>query len=158
MNEATKELRIIGRAENISLPEQGIDKIPARIDTGAKTSAIWASNMQVKDGVLSFVFFDKQSQFYNGVRHNVTEFAEQVVASSNGMVEKRFRVQLLVKIRGKKIRAAFTLANRSTQVYPVLIGRNVLTGKFVVDVKKGKPQREAERLREAELQSRLKNL
>ena len=158
MNEISRELRIVGRAENVSLPEVGLEKIPARIDTGARTSSIWASGMHVEDGALSFYFFDKQSDKYDGVYHTVTDFTQRVVASSNGAIEKRFLVTLLVKLRGKKVRAAFTLANRSTQVYPILIGRNVLTGKFVVDVKKGKPQREAEKHREQELQSGLNQL
>ena len=44
-------------------------------------------------------------------------------------------IKMLVIISGKKIRARFTLANRSTQKYPVLVGRNILRRKFVVDVK-----------------------
>jgi hypothetical protein len=41
------------------------------------------------------------------------------------------------------------------QVYPVLIGRNVLRGKFIVDVKRGKPLIHQERLRSMRLRQRL---
>jgi hypothetical protein len=155
MTEAEKQLKIVGRAENVAFPECNLHDVPARIDTGATTSAVWASGMQVKDGLLSFVFFDKQSPLYNGERHEITDFEEIVVASSNGTTQRRYKVQLLVKLKGKKVRAAFTLANRATQVYPVLVGRNVLLGKFLVDVKKGHTQYGAEVARREQLQTQL---
>ena len=58
---------------------------------------------------------------------------------------------------GRRIRATFTIANRQTQVYPVLIGRNVLRGKFIIDVKLGKVLSLAEKKRIAILQSQIKN-
>lgn len=158
MSEVNKPKRVIGRAENISFPELKLEAIPARIDTGARTAAIWASNIAVEDGRLTFTLFDKQSPHYTGEQLSFDTFGEQVVASSTGIAEKRFKVKLLVKLQGKKIRASFTLANRATQVYPVLIGRNVLMGKFIVDVKQGKAQHKAEKQRIAELQSKLKEL
>jgi hypothetical protein len=48
--------------------------------------------------------------------------------------------------------ATFTLADRSSQVYPVLIGRATLRGKFIVDVQMGSPLREEEEKRSMELQ------
>jgi hypothetical protein len=158
MSEASSERRLIGRAELVHFPELEVEGVPARIDTGARTSAIWASDVEIKDGVLTCVFFGPEAPFYTGKRIAFEHFEEQMVASSNGIAEKRFKVKLLIKLKGKKVRAAFTLANRSTQVYPILIGRNVLLGKFIVDVKKGHPDREAERQRIDELQARLKEL
>lgn len=158
MSETYNNHHIIGRAENVAFPEHGFRGVPARIDTGARTAAVWASDVRVEDGVLSFVFFGPESPLYTGERVIFKEYDQQVVASSNGMTEQRYRVKLLVSLGGRKIRASFTLANRATQVYPVLVGRNVLLGKFIVDVKKGKPQRQAEKRRIADLQSELKEL
>jgi hypothetical protein len=156
MESAEKKQRIVGRAEEVSFPEFALEKIPARIDTGARTSALWASNIHQTDGTLYFTFFDKQSSFYTGKEVSFTEFDEQVVASSNGITEQRYKVKLLVTLKGKKVRASFTLTDRSSQVYPILVGRNVLFGKFIVDVKKGKTLYDAERQRIAELQSKRK--
>ncbi|HSW99948.1 MAG TPA: RimK/LysX family protein [Patescibacteria group bacterium] len=149
-----ENLRVVGRAEPVNFPECDLWDIPARIDTGAQTSALWASDVRIEGGKLSCLFFDTPSPHYTGKRVTFDEFDDLMVASSNGIAEKRFKVKLLVGLRGKKVRASFTLANRETQVYPVLIGRNVLLGKFVVDVKRGKPLRDAERRRSAELQMR----
>jgi hypothetical protein len=155
MNQTNKEPRSIGRAENVSFPEFGLEAIPARIDTGARTAAIWASNVEVKDGTLFFTFFDKASPYYTGVPVRFDDFDKTVVASSTGHMQARYKVRLLVKAKGKKIRAWFTLADRSTQVYPVLIGRNVLLGKFIVDVKRGRTLKEEEQQRSQSLKDNI---
>lgn len=150
-----KQKKVIGRAEVVSFPELGLEDIHARIDTGAKTSAIWASQAHVSDGVLHVIFFAEESNHYIAKTFRFEDFETVAVASSNGHIQKRFKVKLLIKIKGRKVRAWFTLADRSSQVYPVLIGRNVLLGKFVVDVKRGQPMTEAELQRSADLQSRI---
>ena len=147
-----KPKKIIGRADRVDLPEQGLFGVPAKVDTGAKTSAIWATNVHEQGDKLAFTFFGQGSPLYTGEEHYVAEFERVVVASSIGEQQPRFKVTFLVKIRGKKIRASFTLADRSQQAYPVLIGRNALRGKFVVDVQSGKPDYQAEKTRHQKLQ------
>lgn len=127
--------KVIGQIEAVDLPEQSIFDVPARIDTGARTSALWASNIRETDNGLAFKLFDVESEFYTGKDIICSEFEMRQVTPSNGVVEDRYMIKMLVIISGKKIRARFTLANRSTQKYPVLVGRNILRGKFVVDVK-----------------------
>ncbi|MET1033288.1 MAG: RimK/LysX family protein [Candidatus Saccharimonadales bacterium] len=143
-----KPKKTIGHAEEIALPEIGVSEVVARIDTGARTSAIWVSEAKPTDRGLEVLFFGPSSPYYSGQPIVFEEFEKVVVASSNGATEQRFKVKLLVRIAGRRIRAWFTLADRSTQVYPILIGRNVLRGKFIVDVTKGTlVLREAERER-----------
>lgn len=144
--------KIIGRADKIDLPEQELFAIPSKVDTGAKTSAIWATNIRVQDGKLVFTFFGPSSPLYTGKEYSFSDFERVVVASSIGAEQPRYKITMLVKIRGKKIRAGFTLADRSQQAYPVLIGRNALRGKFVVDVQTGRPDRQAENTRHRQLQ------
>lgn len=152
-NIMTHETRkIIGRADRIDLPELGYLGVYAKVDTGAKTSAIWASNVFERDGGLAFTLFGEGHPLYTGEELFVSQFSRVVVASSIGAEQGRYKVVFLVKLRGKKIRAAFTLADRSKQAYPVLIGRNVLRGKFLVDVKSGRPDHSAENRRSEELQ------
>ena len=150
-----KELIVIGRAEVLSFPEIGIHDVHARIDTGAQTSAIWVSSAQIVNGRLEVVLLGKGHAGYTGNKIIFEDYSRAMVASSNGQAEARFKVKILVKLAGKKIRATFTLADRSTQVYPVLVGRNILRGKFVVDVKQGTSLREIEKTRSAKLQALL---
>lgn len=138
MDKSQFDKHILGQAEYISFPEIKIADVPARIDTGAQTSAIWATDIREEaGGGLSFTLFDEQSPHHTPIRHKVDTYRKSTIRSTIGTTEQRFKILLLVELSGRKIRASFTLANRSRQVYPVLIGRNVLSGKFVVDVSIG---------------------
>lgn len=148
---------VLGRVELLDFPRLGMRGIPARIDTGAKTSAIWATKIRLdNEGKLHYVLFGQSSDYYNGRELIARSYEETVVASSIGIIQKRYKVKLTVLINGKKIRASFTLADRSRQVYPVLVGRNILRGKFIVDVTRGRPMVEAERARTRQLRKLLK--
>jgi hypothetical protein len=155
MHSVPKPKKVIGRAEKIDLPERGLVGIPARIDTGANTTSIWASNVHESDGLLYFTLFDEGSPLYTGEELEAEWFERINVASSMGHEQERYKIRLLIKLKGKRIRARVTLADRSTQTYPVLIGRNVLRGKFIVDVSKGNPLYQEERQRSEALQSKL---
>ncbi len=63
-----------------------------------------------------------------------SDFEEKKVKSSFGTVERRFTIKALVVISQKRIRGKFTLTNREKMTYPVLIGRNFLRKRFLVDV------------------------
>lgn len=139
--------KLVGRAEKLSFPEQGLLDVHARIDTGAKTSSIWVSEATIIGSKLHVVFLGKDHPAYTGQTVTFDDFDSVAVSTSTGEVQSRYKVRLLVKLKGKKVRAWFTLADRSTQVYPVLIGRNVLLGKFIVDVKKGHVLKEEEQRR-----------
>lgn len=146
-----KPKKIIGRVEPMMFLDQNDLVVPARIDTGAKTSAVWATNITERDGVLSFTLFGEQSPYFTGEVHHTHHFWTTTLASSMGAVQQRYVVRLRIKIAKRRMTARFTLADRSTQVYPVLVGRNVLRGKFVVDVKLGKPDYKGEQRRSVEL-------
>lgn len=139
MKDLATNTDVLGHSAKISFPEQGLTDISARIDTGARTSAIWASRAELVGGRLEVVFLGSSHDAYSGQVHTFDDFSSIVVTSSNGQAEERFMVKLLVRVVGRKIRASFTLANRSQQVYPVLVGRNILRGKFIVDVKQSMP-------------------
>ena len=132
--------RIIGRSEYIKSPFFGKNmKVPARIDTGARIASIWASNISMdKDGKLHFCLFDKQSEFYTGRNYETNDYRISVVRNSTGQEEMRFRVKLPVTLAGKRITAFFNLSDRSINNYPILIGRNIINNKFIVDVSQNK--------------------
>ena len=101
----TKSLTTIGHAEKIALPTHGLSDVPARIDTGANTSAIWASNVTEKNGQVSFCLFDKDSKYYTGEIIKTRDFTMHQVASSNGKIDSRYGVKLVVEVAGRRIRA-----------------------------------------------------
>lgn len=133
----TIEKVIIGRAEYIWLVKADIKKVPARIDTGARTTSIWASDIREVDGRLEYKLFGKGSSFYSGKTQTSEHFKKIVVASSNGIAQIRYYIPITLQIKRRRILTHCTLADRSVQAYPILIGRNTLRGKFVVDVQRG---------------------
>jgi hypothetical protein len=147
---------IIGRVEEVLFPHLGIGHVHARIDTGAQTTAIWASRVGLEQGRLAVVFLGPEHRSYTGETVYFDHFEETIVASSNGHTELRYKVRTTIHIAGRKIRARLTLADRSSQVYPVLVGRNVLRGKFIVDVSEGTPLKDEEKQRSVKLQSTRK--
>lgn len=129
-----KNISVIGKTELVSFPELALQNIPAKVDTGADSSAIWASAIKIDaDGALSFVLFDKSSKFYTGQQLIADEYRRVKVANAHG-ASTRYKVKLLVNIGGRKIRGWFSLADRSGLEYPVLLGRRLLHNKFIVDV------------------------
>jgi hypothetical protein len=56
------------------------------------------------------------------------------VRTSSGKEEKRYVIKTLIKLFGRNIRTEFTLANRRKMSYPILLGRKLLKGRFIIDV------------------------
>ena len=126
-------LPIIGSAELITI--SGVHDVPAKIDTGADTSAIWASDINMdQDGRLSFTLFGPTSPLYTGKRLTTTDYRAKRVRSSNGDRQIRYRVKLPVTIKGESFETTFTLANRSRNLFPILIGRHTIEDRYLVDV------------------------
>lgn len=128
------ELTPVGTIEAVSLPEHNIYDVLAKIDTGADGSAIWASNVSEKDGVLSYNLFGPSSPHYNGRKIKTKNFSRVRVKNSFGEQEVRYKVSLKIRISGRTILARMTLANRNSHRFPILVGKRTLRGKFVVDV------------------------
>ncbi len=128
-----EDLTVIGPSAMISLGSQ--DNIPAKIDTGASSSSIWATNIKVtEDGKLNFVLFGKESPFYTGEILSFDDYRVHSFRSAMGEEQIRYRVFMSIKMAGKKIKVLFSLADRSKNSFPVLLGRRTLRGKFIVNV------------------------
>lgn len=132
--------RIIGRVERVDFPRFGLIGLEAKVDTGARTSSIHCADVRVEaedeDGLLhiSFTLLDPEHPDYNGRRFRARRVGPRVVRSSNGEEQVRHVVAAEVLIAGRSIRTEFTLADRESMNYPVLLGRRLLHGNFLVDV------------------------
>jgi hypothetical protein len=152
-----REKITVGHAEYVWLVATGQKKIPARIDTGARTTAIWASNISEQDGVLSWKFFAPESEFWTGNVFSTNRFEKRVIQSSTGHQEIRYRISITLQVKGRRVRTHCTLADRSHAAFPILIGRNTLKGKYIVDVSHGaRSLSQLENAQSEGLQSQLK--
>ncbi|HUD05771.1 MAG TPA: RimK/LysX family protein [Candidatus Saccharimonadales bacterium] len=137
-------LDTIGPRTFVDFPDLGLKNIPAKVDTGADFSSIWASDIKDEEGMLKFKLFDNNSRFYNGATITTKDYSVTSIKNSFGDSEFRYKVRLQSSFGGRTIKATFTLANRSNTKYPVLIGARTLRGKFVVDVAKKSQKRNYE--------------
>ena len=122
-----KSKTIIGSEEFVSFPELNLDLIHARIDTGATTSSLGVKSIIEVDGNIQCLLPNRKTIVF-------TDFKKKIIKSSFGHIEERYVVKILINVLGRKIRTDFTLANRSKMKFPILIGRKMLRGKFIVDV------------------------
>lgn len=132
-----KEKLLIGRSDIIDLPEFELYDIPAKVDTGAFTSAIHTSSIKVReeDGI-KYIYFKIPAAKKKGKVFHTSHYEERRIRSSNGHIEKRYVITTEILIFGKLQKIEFSLADRSSMKYPILLGRKLLSKKFVVDVAK----------------------
>lgn len=129
---------IIGRTEVVDFPQLGLAGISARVDTGALTSCIHCADVQIVEiggnEVVAFTLLDPDHGEYTGRILYADEFATKVIRSSNGQEEERFVITSDIVVAGHTLHTEFTLADREHMSYPVLLGRRLLRGRFLVDV------------------------
>lgn len=131
------EKSLIGWKEWCALPILDVYPIRAKIDTGAKTSALHAVNIEtyVHRGMeyVRFKVFPHQHD-HLGARICRTPLHDyRYVMSSNGHREKRFVIQTTLVIGSEVFDAELTLTNRAPLVYRMLIGREALKKRFLID-------------------------
>ena len=128
--------KIIGITQKVKLPGHYPGYITAKIDTGAHDSSVWASSIIENDGLLSFVLFAPGSRFYTNNTIVTDKYSTVLIRNSFGHQEKRYKISLKLKIANKIYNTSFSLADRSKNNYAILIGKQFLKSRFLVDVAK----------------------
>ncbi len=128
-----KALPTVGWRELVDLPDLGLIGIPAKIDTGARTSSLHAHVLEEleRDGE-QFVRFAVD---WDGDRHECEAIHVDIrgITSSNGETQRRYVIKTPLQIGKIRFRAEISLADRSDMKFPMLIGRSSLRRRFLVD-------------------------
>lgn len=128
-------MRILGRYDRVDLPELGLFNIHAKIDTGAYTCSLHCHKAEVVDGQLEFILLDQEHPEFTGMKFIFQQFEKRDIKNSFGEVEKRFVIVTSITIFEEVITTEFSLSNRGSLKFPILIGRKILGDKFLIDVK-----------------------
>ncbi len=128
--------RNIGRIDKADFPLLNLFDIEMKIDTGAYTSSMHCKNMKVEDNYLKCNFFDEEHPNYHEMEIIFDEYDVKVVRSSNGQAEARYRIKTEIVLFGRTHPIYLTLSDREEMRFPVLLGRNFLSKKFIVDINK----------------------
>lgn len=138
---------LIGWEEWCSLPELKLPAIKAKIDTGAKTSALHAFNIKTfsRDNMqlVSFCIYPLQrnKDVYITCEANVID--ERMVMNSGGHKELRYVIKTPLILGNQSWDIEITLSNRDPLAFRMLLGREALNGHVIIDpmksMRQGKP-------------------
>ncbi|MFT5942730.1 30S ribosomal protein S6--L-glutamate ligase [Sediminicola arcticus] len=132
-----KDLSIIGSEEWCVFKEMGIPAIKARVDSGARTSSIQATNTKVfTKGVQEWVKFEVNPLQDNRSFNMLCEAKlvdRRTVKSSSGISEERLVIKTPVTIGSETFNIELTLANRDTMEFRMLLGREALNERYMVN-------------------------
>jgi len=127
--------KIIGWKEWVSLPALEIPAIKAKVDTGARTSALHTYKLErVSKDIVKFHIhpIQKRSDIYVACEANITDV--RVVKDSGGHEEERIFIQTPIFFNNKKWDIELSLTNRENMLFRMLLGRNaIISGNLTVD-------------------------
>jgi hypothetical protein len=128
----------VGWREWVGLPDLGIDAIKAKLDTGARSSTLHAWDVDIVDRphagpAVRFVLHPRQRDRSLTVAAEAPLVGWRDVRSSNGTRERRPVIRTPVVISRQRIDIELTLTRRDEMGFRLLIGRQALRRRFVID-------------------------
>lgn len=124
---------IIGKDDIADFPHFNLKDVNVKIDSGAYTSTIHCSEIEETEKGLRVVFLDENEQGYTGESIYFKRFKRKKVRSSSGEMQRRYVIEGDIRLFGKKHSTEFTLSKRDLMRYPVLLGRKLLSSRFLID-------------------------
>jgi hypothetical protein len=138
VDKAHNDKTLIGWREWLALPGLGVDELKVKIDTGARTSALHAFTVEkfVEHGAWCVRFGIHPLHKDNSVEHYcVADLVEERwVMDSGGHREKRAVIYTPICMGGNTWPIYITLTNRDNMTFRMLLGRNALRGRVIVDM------------------------
>ncbi len=126
----------LGWREWLAVPGLGIDAIKAKIDTGARSSALHVEALETfhESGVLHVRFVvrvRRRGDLMIACRAPVSD--RRQVTDSGGHRSERWFIRTDIVLAGQRFSADMNLSDRRSMLFPLLIGRSTLDGRFCVD-------------------------
>lgn len=142
-----------GWREWVSLPDLGVPWIKAKLDTGARSSAIHAFDLEEfeRDGAawVRFSVHPWQRSAEDAVDVELPVHDRRAVRSSSGHTDERYVVLMTVRLLDRTVTTEMTLSRRDEMGFRLLIGREALRQGFLVDAGRsylgGRPKRAVRR-------------
>jgi hypothetical protein len=129
---------VVGWVERVSLPQLGLTDLEAKIDTGARTSALHVLSVEpvFPASATGRPLYEVRLAAHGHaaptvVRVSVREFV--AVRDTSGRLERRPVIETTLQLGPIRRRVRVTLTNRGDMAYPMLVGRTALAGFVVVD-------------------------
>lgn len=129
------EKLLVGVIETIDLPELGLFGIATRIDTGAQTSALHVDHISTndRDGTVRFEFHPDFHDIKKTIECSAHLHDMRWIKSSNGDKERRYIISTLAILGALEWSIQLSLTNRSSMNHLMLLGRQAMENKLIVD-------------------------
>jgi hypothetical protein len=138
MNHETDEKIMLGWREWVSLPELGLRYVKAKVDTGARTSALHAFEVDSfsEDGkkFVRFNIHPNQRDNDTVVTCVAAVIDERDVRDSGGHREKRWVIETPMTLGKNTWTVELTLTSRDDMMFRMLLGRTAIKNRALVDV------------------------
>lgn len=137
MNQQNEPKMVIGCDEWCAFPSLNIPAIKARVDSGAKTSSMHAINIvrfsRDDESWVSFEVHPLQKNRKVTVHCEAQLIDQRVIKSSSGDKENRPVIRVPLSLGGTSWEAEVTLTNRDSMGYRMLLGREAMNGRVLID-------------------------
>jgi hypothetical protein len=134
----------LGWRERLALPQLGIDLLKAKLDTGARSSSLHVDMLEAfdRDGAtwLRFAMTVGPRHHPRTVACEAPALDRRVVLDTGGHGSERWFVRTDVLIAGARFPIEVSLTDRRHMLFPMLLGRRALHGRFAVDPALSYPQ------------------
>jgi len=134
---AAADCQIVGWREWVTLPALGVDAVKAKLDTGATTSALHAWDEEVFEidelPWIRFCAYPFQQDNETVVRCAAPLTDRRLVTNPGGTRERRHVITTMLEIGGACWPIELTLTNRDAMGFRMLIGREAMRGRLIVD-------------------------
>lgn len=132
-----EQLPVIGWREQVALPDLGIQQIKAKIDTGARSSALHAFDVEIfkRDGkpMVRFKVHPYQRDTHRTITAEAELLDQRQVRNSGGQTQVRPVIQTTIELNGYTFPIELTLTNRDVMGFRMLLGRQAVRRRFLVD-------------------------
>lgn len=126
----------LGWREWVALPELGIPAMRAKLDTGARSSSLHVDEIEtfVQDGMerVRFVVATGEAAGLPAIAE-APVLERRPVTDSGGHRTERIFIRTALALAGRRYPAEINLTSRRNMLFPMLLGRTALVGRFAVD-------------------------
>lgn len=126
----------LGWREQLALPQLGIDMLKAKLDTGARSSSLHVDTLETfrRDGAtwLRFTLHGGRRQPL-AVHCEAPALDRRSVTDTSGRRTERWFIRSEVELAGARFSVDINLTDRRHMLFPMLLGRSALSGRFIVD-------------------------
>ena len=134
---ATPGRQLLGWRERLALPQLGIDRLRAKLDTGARSSSLHVDTLETfqRDGAvwLRFAVSVRHRQQLPALLCEAPALDRRTVTDTGGHRAARWFIRTDVLLAGERFAIDISLTNRRHMLFPMLLGRSALHGRFAVD-------------------------